>query len=209
MKYCRSCNYSFDDSQNFCTECGAQLEIYQQTQNFCTNCQTPITESTKFCTNCGMQIGANHSQINIANVQTNTNTSKNVYTNKERGFIDNFSHILKNSFNFSGRTSRREYWRGFLAFFLFNILLSLLAPFLMAATDSIEGLFIVSGLVLLIQIALMPACISLNVRRLHDVGKSGWWLLISLTGIGSFYLLYLFVQPGNYGNNQYGQDPRI
>ena len=50
--------------------------------------------------------------------------------------------------------------------------------------------------------------LAVSVRRLHDVGKSGWWLLIALTGIGVFYLLYLFVTDGEAGDNQFGSNPK-
>ena len=45
------------------------------------------------------------------------------------------------------------------------------------------------------------------VRRLHDVGKSGWWILISLVPFGGLYLLYLQCCASNPGSNDYGDDP--
>jgi len=50
--------------------------------------------------------------------------------------------------------------------------------------------------------------IAVGVRRLHDVGRSGWWMLIALTGIGAFVLLYWFVKDSEPGNNEYGPNPK-
>ena len=47
--------------------------------------------------------------------------------------------------------------------------------------------------------------IAVSVRRLHDISKSGWWLLISLTGIGNFLLLYWFLLPSESSDNIYNQ----
>ena len=47
-------------------------------------------------------------------------------------------------------------------------------------------------------------CVS--IRRLHDIGKSGWWLLITLTGIGNILLLYWFILPSENGKNIYNKD---
>lgn len=51
--------------------------------------------------------------------------------------------------------------------------------------------------------------LTLSVRRLHDVGKSGWWLLIKITGIGGLLLLYWYLQPSQPGDNQYGPEPQV
>ena len=50
---------------------------------------------------------------------------------------------------------------------------------------------------------LLPA-LGVGVRRLHDLDKSGWWLLIVFTGIGALVLIYWFCQPGTPGDNQFG-----
>ena len=47
--------------------------------------------------------------------------------------------------------------------------------------------------------------IAVSVRRLHDISKSGWWLLISLTGIGNFLLLYWFLLPSESSKNIYNE----
>jgi len=48
----------------------------------------------------------------------------------------------------------------------------------------------------LYSLAIILPDLGVKVRRLHDVGKSGWWFLIAFVPFGAFYLLYLWVQPG-------------
>lgn len=64
---------------------------------------------------------------------------------------------------------------------------------------------LVTVTVLYFLIFLIPV-IAVKVRRLHDVNKSGWWLLIAFTGIGYFVLLYWYCCRGTLGANYYGED---
>ena len=50
--------------------------------------------------------------------------------------------------------------------------------------------------------------LGLLARRLHDTGKSGWWMLLLLTGIGALVLLYFACIEGTAGSNEYGADPK-
>ncbi len=85
---------------------------------------------------------------------------------------------LINYTNFSGRATRSEFW-WFIAFtFLVDVVSSIL--------DSILGIGFISSLTFL---GLLVPSISVTVRRLHDVGKSGWFLLVPV------YNLYLYCQP--------------
>ena len=53
----------------------------------------------------------------------------------------------------------------------------------------------------------MIAGLTLSVRRLHDIDRSGWWTLIPLTIIGIFVLIYWFCKRGDEGENRFGADP--
>ena len=97
------------------------------------------------------------------------------------------SSCLSKYATFSGRASRSEFWW----FFLFQILISLAASML---GETINGL-VALGLVL-------PA-LAVGTRRLHDIGKSGWWQVIMLTVIGLLVLIYWWVQPTDEGGNAY------
>jgi uncharacterized membrane protein YhaH (DUF805 family) len=88
---------------------------------------------------------------------------------------------------FTGRASRPEFWW----FFLFQFLISLAASMLGDVIASLVSL----GL-------LLPA-LAVGTRRLHDIGKSGWWQLIMLTVIGLLVLIYWWVQPTVDGTNEH------
>ena len=111
---------------------------------------------------------------------------------KNLSYVDNFKHtIMGNYANFKGRASRSEYWRFY------------------GITIVIAGIFnVLSALVGLISIvynlAILLPSIGLAARRLHDIGKSGWMLLISLIPFGIIYVIYLLAQKGDEGDNQYG-----
>lgn len=100
---------------------------------------------------------------------------------------------FENYTNFEGRARRKEYWM----FFLFNLIFSYSLTFL--------DLFVLkTGFINLIYslILLLPS-IAVGVRRMHDVGKSGWYILIPI------YNLILAATEGDKGSNEYGADPKF
>ena len=97
------------------------------------------------------------------------------------------SSCLSKYATFSGRASRSEFWW----FFLFQILISTAASML---GDVIAGL---------VSLGLLLPALAVGTRRLHDIGKSGWWQLIMLTVIGLLVLIYWWVQPAVEGGNAY------
>lgn len=101
-------------------------------------------------------------------------------------------------FDFSTRARRAEYWYFMLFQFLLNMALLMLFFVSPQLSDNLAS---VANLVLLIP------NFAVSARRLHDVGRSGWWQLLCLTGIGIFVLLFWFVQPSEEGRNDYGEDP--
>ena len=109
--------------------------------------------------------------------------------------------FLKNIFDFKGRASRWEYWGGSI---LGGYILLLFLVMLYAAT--LYSFFgeLISGILF---IYIVIAAFSCQVRRLHDVGKSGWNLLWNITGIGALYILFLYVQPSEPKNNKWGGVP--
>ncbi|KMM63189.1 membrane protein [Bacillus glycinifermentans] len=131
---------------------------------------------------------------------------------------------LKNYANFEGRARRKEYWM----FHLFNGIISFL---LLILSLIIVGLFIaellgegsyqagyVVGygggllayiLILIYQLAVFVPSLAVNVRRLHDIGKSGWWILIGLIPFaGAIILLIFYCQDSETTDNQYGPNPK-
>ena len=113
--------------------------------------------------------------------------------------------VLKNYAGFSGRARRKEYWM----FFLFNMIFAIVAMIL----DNVLGIAIegvgYGPLYGLYALAVLIPGLAVSVRRLHDVGKSGWMLLIALIPlIGAIWLLVLMLTDSNPGENQYGSNPK-
>jgi len=105
---------------------------------------------------------------------------------------------LKKYAVFSGRSRRQEYWM----FFLFNLIFSITSSFL----DSILGTIVVS---LVYALALFIPTLAVTVRRLHDTGRSGWWLFLILVPVIGILVLLIFVMlDGNTNENAYGQNPK-
>ena len=111
---------------------------------------------------------------------------------------------LKQYATFSGRSQRSEYWFFILFYSIGYIVLSFVDG--MIGTFSFEaGMGLLSGIFLLAH--LLPY-IGVSVRRLHDIGKSGWWyLLVILPIIGPIVLLLFFIMDSKE-DNQYGANPK-
>jgi len=127
---------------------------------------------------------------------------------------------LKRIFDFSGRSRRKEFW----LWILFVIIVYIVAGILDvqlglggSTTSSTEfgdgnvsaNASFHAGIITLIWavITIIPN-LSVTVRRLHDVDKSGWFILLGLIPLVGFYLLYLYCQPGTNGPNRFGPDPK-
>ena len=114
----------------------------------------------------------------------------------------NFGEAISSGFsnyvNFSGRASRSEFWY----WILFGIIVSIIANII----DAVLGipLPVVSAIVSLVL--LLPN-ISISIRRLHDIDRTGWWFLLVLTIIGSILLIVWACFKGTSGANTYGPDP--
>lgn len=113
--------------------------------------------------------------------------------------------VFENYANFNGRARRSEYWYYTLA----NIVFAIAAMII----DNVAGLAFENigygPLYSLYALAVLIPGLAVAVRRLHDVNKSGWFLLIAFVPlIGAIWLLVLFCKEGDKGANQYGEDPK-
>ena len=107
-----------------------------------------------------------------------------------------FLEAFKKYAIFSGRARRKEYWYFTLFYFLIAFLASTITAFLANSTDMINIVYDIC-----VMIFFIPS-IAVGVRRMHDVDKSGWFILIP------FYNLILACANGTPGPNQYGPDPK-
>ena len=111
-----------------------------------------------------------------------------------------YIQALKKYFVFSGRARRSEYWY----FALFNFFIIIVLQFLSNVIGDIAAL-----LVSIYALAVFIPGLAVLVRRLHDVGKSGWMVFISLIPIiGGIWLLVLTIRDSNPGDNLYGPNPK-
>lgn len=113
--------------------------------------------------------------------------------------------VFENYANFSGRARRSEYW--------YFTLMSIIISIILAVIDSVTGLNFegtTSGPIgSLYSLAVLIPSLAVIVRRLHDVGKSGWFFFIILIPlVGAIWLLVLFCTDGEQGANNYGPDPK-
>ena len=126
-----------------------------------------------------------------------------------------YIRVLKKYAVFSGRARRTEYWM----FVLFNFIFSLVASLLQLAIFgmalwvfsplSIEYGVIGSFIPVVYYIAVFVPTLAVSVRRLHDIGKSGWYLLINLIPIaGPIWFLVLVCSDSQPGDNEYGPNPK-
>jgi uncharacterized membrane protein YhaH (DUF805 family) len=115
-----------------------------------------------------------------------------------------YLQVLKKYAVFSGRARRREYW----FFVLFNVIISIV----LAIIDTMLGMQVGTGvgiLSLIYSLAVLIPALAVSVRRLHDIDRTGWWLLIAFVPlIGVLVLLIFALIAGTAGDNKYGPDPK-
>jgi uncharacterized membrane protein YhaH (DUF805 family) len=116
-----------------------------------------------------------------------------------------YLEVLKKYAVFSGRARRAEYWY----FVLFNLIIVIvlsLIDTLLGTFNVMRGVGLLSGLY---GLAVLIPSLAVTVRRLHDIDRTGWWILINLVPlIGTIVLLVFALTPGTPGSNRYGPDPK-
>lgn len=103
-----------------------------------------------------------------------------------------FLNPIKNDYaNFKGRTGRKAYWMFILVYVILSIVVSI-----------VESILETTLISMIFSLVLLLPTLSIGVRRMHDVGKSGWFVLVPL------YNLYLHIQPSEEGTNKWGDKPQ-
>ena len=110
-----------------------------------------------------------------------------------------YLEVLKKYTVVSGRARRKEYWM----FVLFNIIIAIAIGF-------VEGLVGSPGIIGMIYcLAVLVPSVAVSVRRLHDTGRSGWWVLVAFVPlIGAIVLIVFMVLDGQEDENEYGPNPK-
>ena len=105
---------------------------------------------------------------------------------------------LHKTFDFQGRSRRSEFW----GFVLIAVLFGVGANF----WDNLLGLD--EYFRNMLKMAFFLTSVAVSTRRLHDTGRSGWWQLIGLTGIGAIVLVFWYAQDSDYDENEFGRSPK-
>jgi len=112
---------------------------------------------------------------------------------------------MKQYADFNGRARRTEFWM----FMLFNIIFMTIAIVLDNVIGTNFGELPYGFFYLIYALAILIPGLAVEVRRLHDTGRSGWWILISLVPlIGAIWLLVLLVLDSEPEANEYGPNPK-
>jgi len=116
--------------------------------------------------------------------------------------------MWQNYTNFVGRANRKEYWYAILLQFLFLIIIQVAATLAEHLNVPILQL-LVSVISLIFVLASLIPTLAIAFRRLHDTGRSAWWLLISFVPIvGAIVLLVFLLLAGEPGENRFGPVPQ-
>lgn len=179
-----------------------------------------MVEGELFCRKCGMKIEHSTDTMNNDNddyQQQNQYTNDSYYedmlqvmnqsfvmntdTDLNMTLFDGFKKCMKEYAKFDGRARRKEYW----GFNLFLLLFYVLGLILAAIIDTITAAPFLTSLVDISLLAFIVPSISVAVRRLHDIGKSGAWYFISFIPIiGGIWMLVLMCTEGDFNENMYG-----
>ena len=122
-----------------------------------------------------------------------------------------YIEVIKKYAVFSGRARRKEYWM----FVLVNMIIAILIGILVGIATSSDANSntkiapVFNCISSLYSLAILLPSLGVFVRRLHDIGKSGWWVFIGFIPlIGEIWLLVLMCTDGQSGSNQYGPNPK-
>jgi uncharacterized membrane protein YhaH (DUF805 family) len=118
-------------------------------------------------------------------------------------FLEAIKSGISNYVNFSGRAARWQFWYWVLFAFIVAVVANMIDA--MMFSDFMEsGTGLVGGLT---SLALFLPGLAVSVRRLHDIDRTGWWVLLTLTLIGIILLIVWNCQKGTTGPNRFGADP--
>lgn len=114
--------------------------------------------------------------------------------------MNEFKDALRKYAVFNGRASQRDYWMYQLVLIALLIVVMVLA---VIGGDSIVGKLF-NLIYIVVALGTLVPGLAVGARRLHDVDKSGWWLLLSAIPLANLYLLYLLIIRGTPGPNRFG-----
>ena len=135
------------------------------------------------------------------------NEMKQAQVVEEMTFKRAFERCVREKYvAFSGRASRAEYWKFMLIYVVILLIAQALDVGLFPHTVDETGMG--GTITTIVTILLFLPAFTAQIRRLHDIGKSGWWILWQIVPlICTLVLLYFLVKPSEKGTNKYGPQP--
>lgn len=191
MKFCSKCGQPLNDSAMFCPKCGTKADATQPQQPQQPQ-QPPVQPQQQpplYQPQAPQQPygGQQYGQQQYGG-------PGEVFEYNEKGrfrkleFMEACKMYWKRYAEFEGRSRRSEYWWAYLMTFILGI---------------------IPGVNYIAWLACIIPSLAIGVRRLHDIGKSGWNLLLGLIPLaGAIILIIWFCQDGQVGPNEYGEDPK-
>lgn len=214
---CRFCNHNSAYGSKFCENCGAAFtdaelsaELNSQTQGMIdVSAPTPqnygstqqdnggytggTSNQTGYNQNAyGQQNGYNqYGGYGNVNAMYNTGDGSPKYV----GFGEAISLYFRNFINFNGRSTRSEYWFAMLFLFVVSLCANVIDSLLLGDAGILPAL---------INIAFFLPSLGLNIRRLHDSGKSAWYLLLGIIPFAGWIIMLVFYCQPSVGQNKWG-----
>ncbi len=149
-------------------------------------------------------------------MHTISDDSKNAGTVRKYNLWSAYVKMFKSAGDFSSRSTRSEYWYAYLMNFIITFTLSMLfVPSMIAEAEMLshsdfygQVAYVAQFVNIVYGIIVFVPQFALTIRRLHDIGTSGTWAVLSFFPVGSLFLLFFLTKQGTPGVNRYGQDPR-
>lgn len=168
----------------------------------CTKCRAQYADDVRFCANCGapLEEGAQTSGAYQRDYQQGGGSDQPAGEARGVGFGDAIRICLTKKYaTFQGRATRAEYWYFTLFLFLMGLAVGIFVSLLCGDPDVAMCCSVLLGL------GVICPSVGVFVRRLHDIGKSGWWYWIALIPyVGALVLLFFCCMPSQPKDNEYG-----
>jgi len=179
-------------------------DVSASTKTHCIRCGTEVNTVANFCPECGTSVyRRNTDNQEIASPKPEIQSPEIHYSQKfraENRKTFTFIEAIKSGFSkyavFSGRATRPEHWYFVLFAYLIQFVIGFIGIAIGASDESVDGFSF------LVTLAMLSPWLAVTVRRLHDINRSGWWMLLPLTIIGGIpYLVFLCTKSDTNENN--------
>lgn len=208
--YCKKCGAFNDTGARFCTVCGTSLSdgfVNEQRPAHETDARTagPYYESGSY--RYDEQTRNQNEPFHIDNINRNGGQpggcGASDPSSPESYINPSFGEAIRSFFlryiDFSGRSSRAEYWFVFLLNFIITTAIGFLAKNVSNAFGILDTVY---------SLAVLIPMLAIDFRRLHDTGRSGWFLLLWFIPIIGWIILLVYHCQGSEGPNIYGPEPK-